>query len=261
MKYLFAAAMLLFAMVDAPAQQVEAKSVTITSYVFGNRYCAQASALGASFAKILGDSSPEIPGPVGDCVKVCTPDGDRFLIINQNDKMVSFKAKDTAPLKDMCGKKVIVAGKATPTEKENVFMLEIETVKPFVEPEKKKLVESATQSAKFNGAAEIWFEALKKNHLGKGKTTVSDAAQKRAEALMETTADQGMWSLLRAYDINMRRWFILTGLSGQDSAKVAQLDAEWKPILEKCRDDSYRNLLLRAGPSSTECGRVASMKR
>lgn len=261
MKYLFAAAIFLFVIAETPAQQVEAKSVTITSYVFGNRYCAQASALGTTFAKILGDSSSDIPGPTGDCVKACTPDGDRFLIIHQNEKMVSFKAKDTTMLKSMCGKKVIVAGIGTPTEKDNVFLIDIETVKPFDEPEKKTLVESATQSAKFNQAAEKWFEALKKKHLGNGTTAVSDASQKTAEGLIETTADQAMWNLLRAYDFNMRRWFISVGLAGQDAAKVTELDAEWKPILEKCRDNSYRNLLLRAGPPSTECGRVASMKQ
>ena len=147
MKGLFVVVILL-ASVSGVYTQTEAKAVTITSYVFGNRYCSQASALGATFSKILGDSSTDIPGPTGDCVKVCTPDGDRFLIIIRDEKMVSFKAKDTAMLKDMCGKKLIVTGKATPTDNEKVFLLEIESVKPFIEREKKKLTESATQSAK-----------------------------------------------------------------------------------------------------------------
>ena len=87
MKYLFAAAMLLLVIAETPAQQVEAKSVTITSYVYGNRYCARLPIVASVMSKTFGaDRGEGLPGPTGNCLEACTSDGARYLAVFRDDK-------------------------------------------------------------------------------------------------------------------------------------------------------------------------------
>lgn len=250
--------LLIFAIVtDA---QVAQQTVTVTSWVYGNRFCASASGAGALLSEVMLDKDPVVPGPVDLCVEKCTPEGERWFEIIAGGKAISYRAKDTDLLKDTCGQKVIVTGKASPTEKENVFVLEIASVRLYVEPVKKVLPLSNSLSPKFAAAAELWFQALIKFHDGKGKSDSNKTSKKIAADLIANTADEALWKLLSSYGFNLNR-LTMIGLE-PDVAKRAALDEHWKPILNKCKEESYRNILLNTGPQGdTECGRAASLKK
>ncbi len=94
MKYLFAAAILLLLMADAHAQPVYAKPVTLTSYVYGNRYCARLPILGIALSKTFSaDTGEDIPAPTGDCVATCTSDGYRYLVRSLTIRALHIRQK------------------------------------------------------------------------------------------------------------------------------------------------------------------------
>ena len=256
MKSLFIAAILLFSMADTSAQQADTKPVTVTSYVYGNRYCARLPIVASIMSKTFGaDRGEELPGPTGDCATVCTADGDRYLAMLVDDKGFTYKAQDAAKLRDQCGKKVTVSGKASPSEKKDEFILEIESVKPYVEPEKKPLPESNVLDDEFGNRAVLLKVYISSLFNREGKFTVASIDKQKADAkrVIRSTADQKMWDLLLSYNYHVRRYLVIDVLVEGEGKKTA---AEMRPMLEKCGDYAADHLNARKAPAVTECTKI-----
>lgn len=257
MKYLFAAAILLLAVAETPAQSGEAKQVTVTSYVYANRFCARMPILGISMSKVFGADrgDEELPGPTGSCVEACKPDSERHLAVVSGENGFTYKAKDTAKLRDQCGKKVTVSGKASPSEKKDEFILEIESVKPYVEPEKKPLPESNVLDDEFGNRAVLLKVFITSLYNRDGKFTVAKIDEQKADAkrVIRSTADQKMWDLLLSYGYHVRRFLFLGSTPEGDGKKTA---AEMQPMLEKCGDYAADHLNARKAPAVTECTKI-----
>lgn len=257
MKYLFAAAILLFAVAETPAQTGAATPVTVTSYVYANRFCARVPILAAIMSKTFGADRGEegLPGPAGSCVEACTTDGERHLAMTSGEKGLTYKAKDTAKLRDQCGKKVTVSGKASPSDKKDEFILEIDTVKPYVEPEKKPLPESNVLDDEFGNRAVLLKVYITSLFNLEGKFTIKNIDDQKAEAkrVIRGTADQKMWDLLLSYNYHVRRYLFLGGMPDGDGKKTA---AEMKPMLEKCGEYASTYLNERKAPAVTECTKI-----
>lgn len=257
MKYLFVTTILLLVLANAPAQTGEAKPVTVTSYVYANRFCARMPILGISMTKIFGADrgDEELPGPTGNCVEACKPDGERHLAVVSGEDGFTYKARDTAKLRDQCGKKVIVSGKASPSEKKDEFMLEIESVKPYIEPEKKPLPESNVLDDEFGNRAVLLKVYITSLYNSERKFTTKNIDDQKADAkrVIRGTADQKMWDLLFSYNYHVRRYLFLGGMPDGDGKKTA---AEMKPMLEKCGDYAADHINARKAPAVTECTKI-----
>ncbi len=148
-----------------------------------------------------------------------------------------------------------MSGKASPSEKKDEFIIEIESVKPYVEPEKKPLPESNVLDDEFGNRAvllKVYIDSLFNRN---GKFTVANIDQQKADAkrVIRSTADQKMWDLLNSYNYHVRRYLFLSGMPDADGKKTA---AEMQPMLEKCGEYAAKYLNERKTPPVTECTKL-----
>lgn len=256
MKYLFGVAMLLLAVTYTSAQPAEAKTVTLTSYVYGNRYCARLPIVGSALSKTFGgDRGEGLPGPTGDCIAACTADGTRYLAVLIDDNGFTYKAKDTEKLRDQCGKKVTVSGMATPSQIKDEFIIEIESVAAYIEPDRKPLPDSNVLDHDFGNAAVLLKVFIDSVYNRNGKFTIKNVDEQKADAkrLIRSTADQKMWDLLNSYNYHSRRYLFIGSMPDGDGKKTA---AELQPMIEKCGDYAVTYLNERKAPGVTECTKI-----